>query len=295
MSFQSFLKNLLPTFKRDRLKTDAQNVRNQLTTVVIPAYASAVQTFKKPLESEQGIEFTRLYDIMVGKRNKNNSIIFDIHERLLKLPKLLDALDKQIAEGFTDDIVASGLTLRKANVIRALEVVGFINKLSMGLVNAVAHYEILAKGIQVDYVSDVTPGEYKRLVKYLPDFAHALAAITSLEDYEHRLDNIPEAKVEDDAFRAMIGKLVADPFQLFTMTNFRGNPIYTVMMMVAEFQMDNYKQMQDQKKLLEVRLVQLKRIQENRPSPELEREIKVLSSRVANLAADIKKKEESWA
>jgi hypothetical protein len=59
--------------------------------------------------------------------------------------------------------------------------------------------------------------------------------------------------------------------------------------------MDNYKQMQDQKKLLEVRLVQLKRIQENRPSPELEREIKVLSSRVANLAADIRKKEESWA
>lgn len=295
MSFQTFLKNLLPAFKRDRMKTDAQNIRNQLTTVVAPAYAAAVSSFKKPLVSEQGIEFTRLYDLMIGKRDKNNSIVFDINARIAKLTKLLDALDKQIAEGFTDDIVSSGLTLRKANVIRALEVLGFIAKFSMGLVNAIAHYEIVAKGIQVDYVSDVTPGEYKRLLKYLPDFAHALACITSVESYEDVLSHVPEAKVEDDAYRSTLTTREFDPLRLFTLTNFKGNPIYFIMMAVAEFQMDNYKQMQDQKKLLEVRLMQLKRIQENRPSPELEREIKVLSSRVANLSADIKKKEESWA
>lgn len=295
MSFQKFLTNLLPSFKRDRLKTDAQNIRNQLTTIVIPSLASAVTSFKKPLVSEQGVEFTRLYDIMVGKRNKGNSIVFDIHERVLKLPKLLDALDKQIAEGFTDDIVSAGITLRKANVIRALEVLGFINKFSMSLVNAIAHYEIVAKGIQVDYVSDVTPGEYKRLLKYISDFAYALGNITSLEDYEKMLDNIPEAKVEDEAYRSVIGHNEFDPMRLFSLTHFKGNPIYFVAMVIAEFQMDNYKQLQDQKKLLEVRLVQLKRIQEQRPSPELEREVKVLSSRVANIAADIKKKEESWA
>lgn len=295
MSFPKFLKALLPSFKRDRLKTDAQNVRNQLTTVALPAYASAVESFKKPLVSEQAVEFTRRYDIMVAKRNKANSIVFDIRERLLKLPKLLDAIDKQIAEGFTDDVVSSGLTLRKANTIRALEVLGFITKFSMGFVNAIAHYEITAKGIQVDYVSDVTPGEYKRLLKYLPDFAHALQAITSLQDFEHALDNIPEARVEDEAFRAVSSMADFDPMQLFTLNNFNGNPIYTALMMVAEWQMNNFKQMQDQKRLLEVRLMQLKRMSENRPSPELEREIKVLSSRVANLAADIRKKEESFA
>lgn len=295
MSFQKFLKSLLPSFKRDRLKTDSQNVRNQLMTVALPAYASAVESFKKPLVSEQGQEFTRRYDIMVAKRNKANSIVFDIHERLLKLPKLLDAIDKQIEVGFTDDVVASGMTLRKANVIRGLEVLGFIAKFSMGLVNAIAHYEILAKGIQVDYVSDVTPGEYKRLLKYINDFAQALESLSSMKDYEVAFDNIPEARVEDDAFRSMIGAGESDPFQLFTLASFNGNPIYTVLMMVAEWQMNNFKQMQDQKKLLEIRLMQLKRINEQRPSPELEREIKVLSSRVANLAADIRKKEESFA
>lgn len=295
MSFPKFLKSLLPTFKRERMKSDAQNLRNQLSTVAIPAYTSAAESFKKPLVSPEGIELTRIYDIMVPKRNKSNSIVFDIRDRLLKLPKLLEVLDKEINEGFTEDIVSTGLTLKKANVIRALEVLGFIAKYSMGLVNAVAHFEIVAKGIQVDYVSDVTPGELKRLLKHMPTFAQALESITSLKDFEHLLDNIPEARVEDEAFRAVVSKNDVDPMGLFALSNFNGNPIYTMLMMVAEFQMNNFKQMQDQKKLLEIRLMQLKRINEQRPSPELEREIKVLSSRVANLAADIRKKEESFA
>jgi hypothetical protein len=295
MSFQSFLQNLLPSFKRDRLKTDAQNIRNQLNTVVLPSLASAVTGFKKPLVSEQGLILTKIYDIVVPKRNNSNSIVFDINDRMLKIPKLLDAIDKQIAEGFTDDVVSSGLTLRKANVIRALEVLGFINKFTMSLINAIAHYEILAKGITVDYVSDVTPGELKRLIKYMNDYSHVLSSITSLKEYEKIFDHIPESKVEDDGFRSLITQSEFDPMRIFTLSQFKGNPIYSIMMMVAEWQMSNYKQMQDQKKLLEIRLVQLHRIQENRPSPELEREIKVLSSRVANLAADIRKREESFA
>ncbi len=295
MSFQSFIKGLLPSFKRDRLASESRNLRNQLTTIVLPAYASSVQSFKAPLTSPEGIEFTKRYDLMVPKRNVTNSIVFDINERLQKLPKLLDAIDKQLADGFSGEVVSAGLTLRKANVIRATEVLGFLSKFSMGLVNAIAHYEIVHKGVKVDYVSDVTPGEYKRLMKYLPDFAQLLHAVTSLADYQNVFDHIPEAHVEDDVFRSSYRQNEVDPLSLFLTSGFKGNPIYSLLMMYAEFQMDNHKQMQDQKKLLEVRLLQLQRTQERQPSPQLEREIRALSSRVANLAAEIRKTEESFA
>lgn len=294
MKFAEYLKQLLPFFGKDRVIEDARITRNELVGVAIPSYELAMEVFKTSLSSKRVLGYAAQYKMVMG--GHKNTFVADILERLKKLPKVLDAIDGELARGFEDKVVADAITLHKANVLRVLEGLGFLSKYSISLLNAIYVEETTAFGKSHQPASDVSNGELARLDKFFMDFCQILKSISSVAMPTAVFKEIPESKLADmDNLRQVFGDKKVDPFNMFTTTNFKGNPIYFFRTLVAEQQMDRYKHTQEQKKLLELRLLHLQRRQQNNPDAGLERDIEVVSARVATLAEKLRKQEESFA
>lgn len=294
MKFGEYIKQLLPFFGTDRAVEDARVTRNELAGVAIPSYELAMEVFKTTLKSKMALDYAAKYKMQVG--NHKNTFVFDIAERLKKLTKVLDAIEGELAKGFEAKVVTASMSLHKANVLRVLEGIGFVSKYSISLLNALYVEETAAFGKTHANAPDVTPGELARLDKYFIDFCHTLINITSVSVPAQAFKEIPESQLGDmDNLRGVFGDKKVDPFNVFTTSNFRGNPIYFVRSVIAEWQMDRYKHTQEQKKLLELRLMHLQRRQQNNPDAGLERDIELTAGRVASLAEKLRKQEESFA
>lgn len=294
MKFGDYVKQLLPFFGSDRAVEDARVTRNELVGVAIPSYELAMEVFKTNLKSARVVGYAKKYAALVGPHK--NTFVFDILERLKKLIKVLDAIDGELAKGFEARVVADAITLHKANVLRVLECTGFLSKYSISLLNAIYVEETAAYGGVHQNAPDMTAGELARLDKFFIDFCQTLKAVSDIVAPVAVFKAIPESKISDmDSLREVFGDRRVDPFNLFTTSNFKGNPIYFVRSLIAEWQMDRYKHTQEQKKLLELRLLHLQRRQQNNPDAGLERDIEITSGRVATLAEKLRKQEESFA
>lgn len=295
MKLIDYIKGLVPNFGKARITEDARVTRNELTGVAIPCYKNAQEVFKTTLVSPRAQGFAKQYRLMVGAHK--NTFVADIYERLEKLVKVLDVVEREVTSNFGDKVVSESLTLHKANVLRALEAIAFVTKFSVSLLNAVYVDETAAYGKTQPYSSDMTEGEYKRIERYFMDFCSMLKALTTPNDAAKVFAAIPDAQAEGiDNLREVFGEDRVDPFNLFSPTSqFRGNPIYFVRTVMLDRQMERYKHTQEQKRLLELRLLHLQRRKQNNPDAEVEKQIETVSSRVASLAAELRKFEESFA
>ncbi len=294
MNFSNYFKQLLPYFGRDRAVEDARVVRNELITVAIPSYELAMEAFKTELVSKRVLGYAKQYKLMVG--NHKGTFVLDILERLKKLTKVLDAIDGELAKNFDNKVVTEAMDVRKANVLRALESIGFISKFSISLLNVVYVDETAAYGKTQPVSSDVQQGEYARIERLFIDFCSLLKSLTEAKDPVKAFAEIPEVQADGvEQLRDVFSDDRVDPFSLFTQSNFRGNPIYFIRTVMVDWQMDRFKHTQEQKKLLELRLLHLQRRMQNNPDASIERDIEVTSSRVASLAEKLRKFEESFA
>lgn len=294
MNFSNYFKQLLPTFGRDRAVEDARVVRNELVGVTIPSYELAMEAFKTNVSSKRAQGFAKQYKLMVG--NHKNTFVFDILERMKKLVKVLDAIDSELAKNFENKVVTEAMDVRKANVLRALESIGFISKFSLSLLNVIYVDETAAYGKTQPISSDVQQGEYARIERFFIDFCALLKSLTDAKDPAKSFADIPDVQADGiEQLRDVFSDDRIDPFGLFTKSNFKGNPIYFVRTVMVDWQMDRYKHTQEQKKLLELRLLHLQRRMQNNPDASTERDIEATSSRVASLAEKLRKVEESFA
>lgn len=293
MKIVDFVKKMLPFFSRSRVQEDLRITTVELQTMVLPSLKAAASEYKAPFKSPEAKGFLQAYKMTIRVGSQN--YFADLHERMGKLSKVLDAVAKMVNTEFEDKIVSAGMNVRKANAVRLLGVIGFLNKYAVSLCNATLHYELKASGASTEYISDVTPGELLRLTKYMPDFTQFLASITGVKDPEETLEAIADVLVDAEAFSGVFGEDKMDPFRVFTVSGFRGNPFYFVGMLVAEYQNNQYKKMEAQKQAIEKRLIALKRAANNQPSPQIERELEALTSRIASLAEELRSVEESLA
>lgn len=293
MKISDFIKKLLPFFARSRVQEDLRNTTTELQTMVLPTLKTASAEVKGAFKSQEAKDFMAVYKLTLRPQGAN--YFTDMFERMGQLTKVLDAITRVVNAEFEDKVVSAGMNVKKANAVRLLGVIGFLNKFAMSLVNATLHFELQAAGATMPYVSDVTPGELARLKKYMPDFVQFLNSVTAIKDPEQAFDEIADVLVGAETFSSVFGETKIDPFKVFIASDFRGNPLYMVGMMVAEYQHNQYKKMEAQKQAIEKRLIAMRRSANGQPSPQVERELEVLTSRIASLSEDMRKHEESLA
>jgi hypothetical protein len=84
-----------------------------------------------------------------------------------------------------------------------------------------------------------------------------------------------------------------DPIGSHMVQGFEMNPIYHFRLMVAEWQANRYKSYKEKKKLLEVKLLNLKIAKDGKRDPKLDREVIYYESVVEDLEYRMSKMEES--
>lgn len=308
MSILTYIRNLLPSFKKDRVIEDARIIRSELETVSIPSYKEAEKVFTKYTFSSKEMQdyiniFNRNLKSSTAFGNKDN-IVVSIRKGLEVLLQNLETVEGKLEKHLEDDVIAEGITCLKANLIQCLEGISFVSKYSYKFLNFIYVAETAAiDGNSQQAISECfSPAEIDYIEKSFVPFCIALGALTGTKaEFEKTIDRIPDIAItssNSDAVAHTIDKSKLSPFDMNGLIqgpnqSVFGNPIYHFGLMVAEYQANRYKVSKETKKVLELRLLNLEMVKQKSPDAKLQKEIEYIQSRVQGLDYKIKKMEES--
>jgi hypothetical protein len=293
-----FVKSLLPHLTRPEIFEDIRITQAELSTVVLPSYAPAVEHFKvSKLISEENKELEKLFNQNYRPTSKKKSLNF-ISEIATRLPEVLanlNATESSLNDVFGADIITSALTAKKAVLLRAVDQISFMSIYSVGLLNVIYYNEAMASGVELS--DKMAPDTIVMLntKKYMAAFAGILSIYgDDRSGYLGRIGKIPDVRfseVNADLLRSVYNEKTLDPFSESGVCSFRGNPIYHVRLIVLEWQEARYSMMQDKKKALELRLLQLKLLQDRENDAGLENQIVYIQGRINKLEYKMAKME----
>lgn len=297
MSVIKYAASLLPNFKKDRLLEDVQMVRTELQNNSIPAYRSASEVLDRRVKSKEFKEIEKEYFKAVGSVN-SRGMVFDISQRLPQIEKVVAAAEGLVEKEFETEIVVAGVTLYKVSIIRTVELISFVSRYSLRLLNYLYQLETMeVTKEQNSSVTQLSKGEIAELKNGLNLFGRALKSFTTgNKDFVQTLKTVPDVLVNEDteATLATFAPNKVDPTGIHGLQGFFYNPIYHIGLIVAEHQSVRYKEQQELKLNLELRLMNLKIVQDTGDQdPSLEKEIQMTQSRIDKLSERLRKTEES--
>lgn len=297
MQLLKYVSSLLPQFGKDRLEEDLRICRTEFETVTIPTYKNAEIVFGKAASSKTIQTLEKAYRSGITNFGRAPTMVVSVRMKLEEIVPTLALLEKFVEKDFENEIFVAGLTLKKANILRMLELARFVSTYSLRLLNYLYILESQERGAESGYVdNNMSKGEIKLIETHVHEFCIALNALARPENQvEKILKEIPEVLVNAQGTAALstFGSNKTDPFGAFRVQGFSYNPIYHVGLIVAEIQSDKYKQARDLRSVLELRLLHLQKLQDGTPDAGLDREIDVIQSRIDKLSERIRKAEES--
>lgn len=299
MNILSFVKSLLPHVQKEQVTEDIRVTLGELDDTVIPCYRTAAEFFRsnKPRSkevAELSASFYRNFDLQGGQ--KAPSIIGDIDRRLPHMRENLAYVSELADELLEHDIIAEGLTAKKASLIRAADHISFASRYALDLMTQVYVYESVQADANVSETMSRPPG----VIKHINNNIAAFAAIVSRygipnKDFRKIVLAIPDISMNPKVSSVVAGlykEKDVDPISVGPLAGFVGNPIYHIRMTVAEWQVGRYKANKEKAKELSLRLLYLKSQLNNEASPELEREIEYTQERIDKLQARCREVEE---
>jgi hypothetical protein len=174
------------------------------------------------------------------------------------------------------------------------EQISYISRMSIDFLNLLYTFEQIEAGVEY---SEVTVYQKKHVLPNIAMFAK-LCEVYSFNnaDFKKKIESVPEMIVNKDSFDAassLYKREAMDPIGSHMVTGFEMNPIYHFRLMVAEWQADRYKSYKEKKKLLEVKLLNLKIAKDGKRDSKLDREVIYYESVVEDLEYKMSKMEES--
>lgn len=295
-----FIKSLLPRIGKDQILEDLRVTSSELDQLVIPNYEQAAAYFK--IEKTKSDEVKSLSEDFYQKFDKGSvvkqtSIIGEVAVRLGFIKANLAYVQSQIETILERDVISEGLTAKKAILIRAANQISFVSRFSSDLLNYVYVAEAIKVDAGIEESMKLSPAAKKHIEKNIKVFAWLLSdyGIHSKE-FEKIYTAVPDIVVSSRNEASIVGLFKEqdiDPFSSPFVLGFTGNPIYHVRLLFAEWQASRYKANKDKKKMLELRLLHLKLINEKKNDPKLEAEINYIQNRIDKVERYMRDVEES--
>ena len=297
MQILDFVKSLIPSFPKDRLVEDARITKEELKNNVLPSYEAAtplitIRKFKSKELQELNDAFSRNTTVASG-----DNMIGSIAKGLVKVIDFQEAIEALIDQRFEKDIMVDGVTIYRANLIQAQSTATFVSRFSLDLLNYAYVLETEAVGADTSYTHDsLSKGDIEVINERFIEFVKAFNLMAKRgKDVKKELSNVPDVIVgrSPEAVTAVFDKSKLDPMGFSSLRGFTGSPIYSVRMIVAEWQVYRYKRMQETKQVLELRLLNLQSMMDKNPNAKLQQQIDYIQSRVDTYAEKMRKQEES--
>jgi hypothetical protein len=300
MKIFDFIKSLLPRIDKDSILEDISVTKAELTTGVIPIFQDARLQFKaKGLKSKEALELQKVFqrNYSVKGHDRQENIVGDIAEAFPRVSANLDYIEEQIEDLFSKDILRDGLSARKAVLVRAAEQISFLTRFSVDILNLLMVHEANNAAVELSEGFNGTKRVRDLVEKNIYIFGSLLKVYAQTDkDFKAMIDAMPDTIINDQTTETISGiykEHELDPMSASMVQGFEGNPIYHIRLVVAEWQANRYKKFADKKKMLELRLLHLKMLNEDKSSEALQREIEYIQGRVDDLEYKMRKMEEA--
>ena len=294
MSIFNFIKGMLPRLQKADIEEDVRITLKELSQVAIPLYFSASEVFRvNKFNSEEVKLFEKAFYKQMDLKNKGPNFICDIHVALQRMNANLGYVQKLVSEVLEADLLNEGLSAKKAHVAKAAASISFASNFSIEFLNHVMVLESLAVGSD----DEVSPAETKyidgRYAKFFDALNHYGMDSSKFQELFAEIPDVVITSKNAASIMQVFKPLQLDPFGSVAMSGFTGNPIYHARLVFAAWQAKRYNANKDKKKLLELRLLHLKSLQDKSPNPRLEQEINYIQNRVSRLDRELRDVEDS--
>jgi len=292
MSMIEYVKSLLPTFGQDRLVDDLSRLRAELHELVLPSLEQAEKAFHgKKFKSKlaKDVEHT-----LQGRfKDHSRGDLFQILTDILKdAPGKVDALEKLVEECFAKDVVKEAITYRKASILKYTEVMSFALHYTVRMALRIIAAETNAAAGGSDEDATLSAAERQFLDdKYIAWLDALVVLDRPTADLDPFIMAIPDvtASVESaPAVEAMVEARTLDPMKL-NMISPSWNPIYHVRSYLAEIQVASINRAKEERKLVELRLHELKLKQQGQNDARVEKQIELVEERLKKIDFKIAK------
>ena len=292
MGIMSYVESLLPRFGSDRLIEDSRLSGESLKTNAIASWKFAkngLKTFK----SDEANEIVK--SIAKSLKISPTSFCEDMAEKLEAALANHETIQKAIEDNFDDEVIVEGIGCKKATIIQIVELFGFVGDYSLKLLEYLYYLE--TRVLDPGHQSSLTPAEVGLIMNRQMDFCQSLNALSMAPNkFKATLDSIPDISLSKGAEPSLrlAGVKADNPFSLgFVNTDkvSSWNFIYHIGLFVAQYQANVYKRRVETRRILELRLLNLERLQKGNPDPSTQKQIDYMRQRIETLNALILKDE----
>jgi hypothetical protein len=298
MFLLDFIKSLAPTINKQNILEDIRITKSELSGIVIPTMKQAEEHFKifkmkSPANSQLSLAFYKAYTLDNSKAKLN--FISEISSKLPIVLNNISFIESEIDLSLTSDVVSDGITTKKALLLRAAEDISFISRFTMDLLTVVYASETNTTDADSGILLQVSDIVGARVRKNITIYAKLLSIFgNSSFILEKRYNNMLDVVMNDSTYNVVIATYnenVIDPINTIGLKGFESNPIYHLRLMYAEWQADRYKSMKDKKRMLELRVLQLKLQSDHKSDIKKEKEISYIQSRIEKIDYSMAKME----
>lgn len=297
MSIVTYFKTLIPSLEKRTILEDINNAAGELKTSTLPILKSA----QKPMGQDNykfknsDVEaFSKKFK-RDNRANVKGNFISVSYEVATRIEENIPAVIKAVELLFSNGLLASSITYRKASLLKYVESISFFQKYVRKLIHQT--YVLECGSLSSDSVGTaLTEGEVKWLKDNEDAFIGCLYGLSMkssvfLESLEETPDMVVNPDTIDNVNIMSGGK--TDPFKM----NFIGanvNLIYHVRMRIAEYQHAKYEAALQERKAIELRILHMQNLANGKQDPNVEQLIQYNEARLEKLNYKIKKMEEAY-
>lgn len=300
MKILDFLRKLAPSFDRADLVSDLAALKESVEETVLPSYASALSAGLYGSQYKAKSEWVKKHQSEFERQTRGlarGNWIEQLHLLLQATPRRIDSLTQLANTALADRVQTTGVTYSDAQLLRAVEAYRFVVDYSRRLLLIVYEYENVAIG------GESTGGAYSKAEHQLfdKDFTAFVATVVVLlkagDKVAEIIGNVPEIVVDStnvQAVAATAGTSKLEPLRLGIIPP-RWNPLFFFGRVKAEAQHALFQIAQEEKTLIELRLVQMRATLNNAPNAATEKTIEYHESRLHDLTYRIAQWEQKYA
>lgn len=303
INIAGFVKRLLPTLSKSDLESDL-DVSIDSLSVVVSAYQDLKQTyevvkFKSPKSKELIDLWYKEFKLEKSglKISSTKNFANDMVTVFTNMTHNVQLVKKEVEDISNEVIVSQALTAYRSNILRAVEHYFFATRFALDFLNHLYTLEAIHGGI--DLVKEARPNakQTEFVEKNLWIFARIVSVYGQTpENFSNLLEDISKITINQTNVEDALDVYRNTKIDMFDdlPSGFMGSPIYTVRLIFSQWEADRYKQLKDKKKLLELRSLHLKLLNEQGTGDmNTERELTYLQKRITDIDYKISKIEGS--
>ena len=286
----NYVKNTFHTIKKEDVVKNLDDIATAIKEEVLPTLDVVIKN--SDLEIINKSKYIKPIMITSGIKAKDGRELFvKIKGIITNINKSLNNLETLVLDELPDIVSDKTITVKDAAILKTISDIGNIT-----LFTSDVAYLILIDGNVND--TEFPKKKIDDIVNGIPTYGNMLKVYG--RNFNNKLENIkilPDTKLVLDNKKAnMLEKIVSKNAKLIDVPNassFNGNPIYHVRMWLVDIEMLKYERLKDKKKLIELKIMELKLKAKNESNDKLTKQIEYYEEKLAKIDYKISKIEEN--